>query len=107
EPQDVDQAVSALSSCGVEVSRNRLLALLLNELHGVLQTFNSQGFAPFADAWMALSAHQDQPVRLSFSHGEPIEGVARGVADNGALLVDTASGRQTFHVGEVSLRSLG
>jgi BirA family biotin operon repressor/biotin-[acetyl-CoA-carboxylase] ligase len=105
EPKGVDQAVSALSSCGIELSRNQLLAALLNELHTVLQTFNSHGFAPFAADWMAVSAHHDQPVRLSFSHGAPIEGVARGVADNGALLVDTAQGRQTFHIGEVSLRS--
>ncbi|TDR80510.1 biotin--[acetyl-CoA-carboxylase] ligase [Paludibacterium purpuratum] len=106
EPQGVDQAVAALQSCGVAVSRNRLLALLLNELHVVLTTFEAQGFAPFADEWMAMSAHQDQPVRLSFSHGGPIEGVARGVAENGALLVDTAGGRKIFHVGEVSLRSM-
>lgn len=107
EPQGVDQAVAGLQSCGIQISRNRLLALLLNELHSVLTTFDQQGFAPFSQEWMSLAAHQDQPVQLRFSHGEPVEGVARGVAENGALLVDTAAGRQVFHVGEVSLRSAG
>ena len=44
-------------------------------------------------------------MRLSFSHGEPVDGVACGVADNGALQVETAAGMRTFHVGEVSLRA--
>ncbi|WP_268750422.1 hypothetical protein [Chromobacterium vaccinii] len=43
-------------------------------------------------------------MRLSFSHGEPIDGVACGVADNGALLTETAQGVRAFHIGEVSLR---
>jgi len=105
-PADVDQPVAALTDCGLEVSRNELLAALLNALQQVLTTFNRTGFAPFADEWMQLSAHQDEPVRLSFGPDESIDGMARGVAENGALLVDTPAGRQVFHVGEVSLRRL-
>jgi BirA family biotin operon repressor/biotin-[acetyl-CoA-carboxylase] ligase len=103
-PIEVDQPVAALSDCGIQISRNALLALLLDELHCVFSCFNTQGFAPFGEEWMQLSSHQDQPVCLSFSHGDPVEGIARGVAANGALLVDTATGRRVFHVGEVSLR---
>lgn len=103
-PLEIDQPVAALSEAGVTIGRNALLALLLNELYQVLTDFDRQGFEPFADEWMRLSSHQDQPVRLSFSHGEPVDGIARGVAANGALLVDTADGRRVFHVGEVSLR---
>lgn len=105
-PAEVDQPVAALSDCDIAISRNVLLAQLLNELSLVLSEFNQAGFAPFAEEWMQLSTHQDEPVRLSFSHHEPIEGIARGVAENGALLVDTPAGRQVFHVGEVSLRRL-
>lgn len=105
-PAEIDQPVAALSECGIRISRNALLALLLNELQRVLSSFNQQGFAQFGSEWMALSSHQDQPVRLNFSHGDPVDGIARGVAENGALLVDTATGRRVFHVGEVSLRRL-
>lgn len=105
-PVAVDQPVAALEECGLRIGRNALLAELLNALNQVLAEFDRHGFAPFVAEWERLSAHQDAPVRLSFSHGEPIEGVARGVAENGALLVDTPAGRQVFHVGEVSLRSL-
>lgn len=103
-PGEVDQQVATLRDAGVKVGRNAVLALLLNQLQQVLTEFDANGFAPLREEWMAMSAHQNQRVRLSFSHGEPVEGVARGVADNGALLVETAEGLQTFHVGEVSLR---
>jgi BirA family transcriptional regulator, biotin operon repressor / biotin---[acetyl-CoA-carboxylase] ligase len=106
EPAELDQPIAALAECGITISRNALLAELLNELNRVLTAFNHDGFAPFADEWMLLSAHQDEPVRLSFPQGDALEGVARGVAQNGALLVDTPAGRQVFHVGEVSLRRL-
>ena len=105
-PGEVDQPVAALDQAGVRVGRNALLAALLNELQQVLDAFARQGFAAVREEWLALSAHRDSPVRLSFSHGEPIEGIARGVADDGALEVETATGMQRFHVGEVSLRPL-
>jgi BirA family biotin operon repressor/biotin-[acetyl-CoA-carboxylase] ligase len=33
-----------------------------------------------------------------------VAGVARGIADDGALVVDTPAGPRRFHAGEVSLR---
>lgn len=104
-PPDVDQPVASLADSGVRLSRNELLAALLNSLHEVLLTFNERGFVAVRDEWMGLSAHHDAPVRLLFSHGEPVEGIARGVASNGALLVETDQGIKAYHIGEVSLRS--
>jgi BirA family biotin operon repressor/biotin-[acetyl-CoA-carboxylase] ligase len=106
DPGEVDQPVACLAEAGVKLARSALLAALLNELHRVLSDFDHHGFVPLRQEWMNLSAHQDAPVRLSFSHGEPVQGVARGVAESGALLVDTADGVKTYHAGEVSLRKL-
>lgn len=106
-PENIDQPTAGLNQCGIRLERNALLALLLNELHQMLSEFEVQGFSPFGSEWMALSSHQDQPVRMSFSHGAPVDGIARGVADNGALLVDTVDGPRVFHAGEVSMRRLG
>jgi BirA family biotin operon repressor/biotin-[acetyl-CoA-carboxylase] ligase len=103
---NIDQPIAALSDCGVRIGRNQLLALLLNELESVLTCFNQQGFAPFSEEWMSLSSHQNQPVRLNFSHGDPVEGIARGVAENGTLLVETKGSVRAFHIGEVSLRRI-
>ncbi|RKQ53225.1 BirA family biotin operon repressor/biotin-[acetyl-CoA-carboxylase] ligase [Vogesella indigofera] len=104
-PGEVDQPVANLADAGCKVGRNALLAALLNQLAQVLSQFDSDGFAAFRDEWHQLAAFIGQPVRLSFSHGEPADGVAVGVDDSGALLVDSAAGRRVFHVGEVSLRA--
>ena len=106
EPGDVDQPVACLADAGVQLTRSALLAELLNELHLVLGNFDRNGFVPLREEWMGLSAHQDAPVCLRFSHGEPVEGVVRGVADSGALMVETTEGMKIYHAGEVSLRKL-
>lgn len=103
-PGPVDQPVADLASAGYPISRNALLATLLNQLADVLATFDREGFAAFREEWLAQAAFLQQPVRLQFSHGEPVEGHLRGVDAQGALQVDTAQGVQIFHVGEVSLR---
>ena len=104
-PGEVDQPVANLADAGCKVGRNVLLAALLNQLAQVLSQFDRDGFAAFRNEWHQLAAFIGQPVRLSFSHGEPADGVAVGVDDSGALLVDGAAGRRVFHVGEVSLRA--
>jgi BirA family biotin operon repressor/biotin-[acetyl-CoA-carboxylase] ligase len=88
----VDQPVASLAEAGIRLGRNQLLAALLSELAVVLDTFNREGFAAFRDDWMRCSSHENAPVRLSFSHAEPVDGIARGVAENGALQVETAEG---------------
>lgn len=105
-PGEVDQPVAWLSESAAPASRNRLLSALLNELHDVLTVFNVSGFKPFQQEWTKYCFHQDRPVLLSFTHSDPIEGVACGVNEHGALLVDTVTGMKSFHVGEVSLRSV-
>ncbi|MCW3480301.1 biotin--[acetyl-CoA-carboxylase] ligase [Neisseriaceae bacterium JH1-16] len=104
-PGEVGQPVAGLADAGLHLGRNQLLAELLNELYAVLSGFARDGFGAYRDEWLSYSAHRDQPVTLRFSHSEPVDGIARGVDDKGALLVDTAAGCQVFHVGEVSLRA--
>lgn len=101
----VDQAVADLETAiGAPVDRNRLLASLLVELTAVLERFVAGGFAPLRGEWQALHAHQDQPVCLALPDGREVIGRARGVADDGVLLLETASGVARHHSGEVSLR---
>jgi BirA family biotin operon repressor/biotin-[acetyl-CoA-carboxylase] ligase len=95
-PGEVDQPVASLAEAGIRLGRNQLLAALLSELAVVLDTFNREGFAAFRDDWMRCSSHENAPVRLSFSHAEPVDGIARGVAENGALQVETADGAAYF-----------
>ncbi len=87
--------------------RNQLLALLLNELNRVLLEFERAGFQPFRQEWQRRHVHQDCPVRLSLPGGNSESGLARGVAEDGALLLETAHGVRAFHSGDVSLRAAG
>ena len=83
--------------------RNRLLAALLIELARALETMEAEGFAALRQAWEARHALQGSVVRLALPDGRNAEGIARGVSDEGALLLETAAGVQAFHGGEISL----
>ncbi len=104
QPGAIDQPVACLADAGLRPSRNALLAGLLNDLHDVLTCFGQRGFDGLREEWSDLFAHRDCPVVMTFSHGEPVNGIARGVAASGALQVETARGLETFHAGEVSVR---
>ncbi|MBY4676885.1 bifunctional biotin--[acetyl-CoA-carboxylase] ligase/biotin operon repressor BirA [Marinobacterium arenosum] len=88
---------------GGPVSRNQLLAAVLNSLVPKLERFAVEGFAPFRDAWQAVNAYQDAPVKLLLGPRE-VEGVCLGVDESGALRLRMADGEQLFHGGEISLR---
>lgn len=87
------------------VGRNAFAAALLRELHAMLQTFDRDGFSRVAADWARFDATRDTGVRIL--NGEQVlEGIARGVDTNGALLIDAVDGRHRIHAGEVSLRRL-
>lgn len=83
-------------------SRNALARDLLVELQALLAAYAVQGFAPLRADWEALDLTRDRAVRIS---GEPaLEGIARGVDPDGALLVEVDGQRRAIHSGDVSLR---
>ncbi len=88
---------------GQALDRNRLLALIINQLLPMLEQFSKRGFAPFRDDWLCRDAFADQPICLQ-TQSLTIDGIERGVDDNGALLIETAQGLRAFHGGELSLR---
>ncbi|MBI1174863.1 MAG: biotin--[acetyl-CoA-carboxylase] ligase [Sideroxydans sp.] len=101
----IDQPVSSLAEMSdVPPDRNRLLAILLRELGGVLHGFATTGFAALRAEWEAHHRLQNQPAHLSLPDGKTIAGIVRGVTDGGALRLETPQGMQTFDAGEVSLR---
>lgn len=95
---------AALSRQGrAAASRNALAADLLNRLAIALRQFEASGFAPFVPRWNAQDLTRDRKVRILLGNGE-VDGIARGVAPDGALQVETAQGLTAYHSGEVSLR---
>lgn len=94
------------AALGVDIDANALLAALLGELLTVLDGFAAGGFAALRDEWLARNAWAGRPVRVIVPHGPVVDGTCAGVADDGALLLETASGMQRILSGDVSLRLL-
>jgi BirA family biotin operon repressor/biotin-[acetyl-CoA-carboxylase] ligase len=88
-------------------NRNKLLALILNELMPILATFQQQGFSAYRDRWVELDAFMGKDVAILLGE-ELVMGVACGVDDSGAIVLETATGeRRTYNGGEGSLRIAG
>lgn len=102
----IDQAAADVETlCGQMVDRNQLLARLLTEMNRVLLTFERAGFAALRDEWQRRHVHQGCAVRLTLPGGKSEAGLARGVGEDGALLIETARGVLPFHSGDVSVRA--
>ena len=101
----IEQPVTDLNSVGPTVSRNHVLALVLDELALVLRTFAADGFAPFASQWNMRHAFAGQRVAMSAEGAMPIEGIALGVDPDGVLLLETPNGPRRVTSGELSLRA--
>ncbi|MDX1733817.1 MAG: bifunctional biotin--[acetyl-CoA-carboxylase] ligase/biotin operon repressor BirA [Halioglobus sp.] len=101
----IDQAWTDLAAVtpGQAPGRNRLVAALLDELLPLLADFEEGGFGPWRDAWQALDAYAGQSVVLD-TGSRRLAGVARGVDERGALLLETTSGVQPVYGGEISMR---
>ena len=105
--QRIDQAVTDLRTVGVLADRNRVLGELLGHLAAVLQTFSGHGFGPLRKEWESMHVYSGKPVALRLPDGSVEHGIAAGVSDDGALLLQTSAGLRRFHSGEVSLRAIG
>ncbi|NBX41572.1 MAG: biotin--[acetyl-CoA-carboxylase] ligase [Gammaproteobacteria bacterium] len=97
-----------LLECGVDVAaRNALAARVIARCVEGLKVFGNAGFAPFFAPWRATDALRGRRVRVGET-GREIEGVARGIDAEGALLVENAIGERVRVIaGEVSVRPAG
>ena len=102
---DITQPWTDLDAlAGGTVSRNAVVAALLASLLPALEQFEQHGLAPFLLRYAAMDVLQGRMVRVEEA-GVMHEGMARGLAEDGALRVDI-DGRETcFHAGEVSVRA--
>jgi BirA family transcriptional regulator, biotin operon repressor / biotin---[acetyl-CoA-carboxylase] ligase len=102
----IAQPVTDLATIARQVpQRNHLLAAILIELEQVLEQFAERGFAPLREEWVSRHAHQGRLVTLSSGEGKSTVGRATGVAEDGALLLETARGLERCVSGELSLRA--
>jgi BirA family biotin operon repressor/biotin-[acetyl-CoA-carboxylase] ligase len=100
----INQGWINLQEAGISIDRNELAATLLNELRQSLQQFEIDGLVPFISRWRALDNFIDRPVKLLIGE-QQIFGIARGIDQQGALLLEQNGEIKPFIGGEISLRS--
>ncbi len=83
--------------------RSHLAGVLIGQLALALEEFGREGFAPFYEEWQAADALRSRAVRVERA-GRCMEGVARGIDADGALLFDTDGGLERVVSGEVTVR---
>ena len=106
--ESLGTSAADLLECGVDVAaRNALAARVIARCVEGLKVFGNAGFAPFFAPWRATDALRGRRVRVGET-GREIEGVARGIDAEGALLVENAIGERVRVIaGEVSVRPAG
>ena len=95
-----------LASFGTPPSRNALAAALIAELSAALMEYGARGFAAFAQDWQAADALAGRSVAVLLGGGI-LEGRARGVGADGALLLEADGNLRRIVSGEVSVRPVG
>jgi len=90
---------------GKVLSRNRILAELLNELLTGLQRFEEQGAAGFLSQWADYDMLLNQDVKL-LDGLQTQTGRVLGITEHGALRLRQGSEERHYHSGEISVRAL-
>lgn len=86
------------------INRNLLVAKIAKTLRENLEKFEKNGLAFFIDDWNHLDNFIHRPVKLLIGD-EVIRGIAKGINDQGALLLEQDGKIEAFIGGEISLRS--
>ncbi|MEK7717132.1 MAG: biotin--[acetyl-CoA-carboxylase] ligase, partial [Pseudomonadota bacterium] len=106
DAERIDQPwVDLRNILGETADRNRLAALLIRHLRHMFQVFTEKGFAPFREEWVSRHLYHGRRVRLIQGDREFL-GTVEGIDENGGLIVHLGKGRQVFHSGEISVRSI-
>jgi len=100
---------TSLARHGVSASRrDALLVSLTDAVLSAWARFEATGWAAFETDWARLDTLRDRCVTVyagAVGSSEAFDGVARGVARDGSLRIDTPTGQRRVHAGEVSVRA--
>jgi BirA family biotin operon repressor/biotin-[acetyl-CoA-carboxylase] ligase len=96
-------ATSLKMATGQSWSREQVLAAFLNRLEIVFDEWQDAAtLRPFMDYWNRHDLLSGQAIAIE--QGQQIEeGVARGIDDEGRLLMENADGVRLVHAGDVHL----
>ena len=102
-PSDIDKPCTDLATTsGSRVDKIAIAAACLNSLDRWYATYLADGFAPVRAAWWA--AHAACHTRVSVHDGRHyIEGIARELDNDGALILETKQGVERIIAGDLEL----
>ncbi len=102
---DIDQPFTSVQAHLTEtLDRNRWAALLIDAVYQALKLHDKEGLTPTVRDWPNYDRYYQRPVRILLgSHCH--EGIAQGIDEMGALLVEQGGQLKRYFGGEVSVRS--
>jgi BirA family transcriptional regulator, biotin operon repressor / biotin---[acetyl-CoA-carboxylase] ligase len=83
------------------VSRNQVIRGIAGALLEALALFEARGLDALRGEWEALDAHAGQRLRVRLADGRVVTGIASGLAENGALRLQTQKGVRNVTSGRV------
>jgi BirA family biotin operon repressor/biotin-[acetyl-CoA-carboxylase] ligase len=106
EDTQIDQPWTTLSQVMNEktIDRNRLASRIIQVWQHALTEYESNGMGEFVERWNRIDNFLGRPIKLIMGANE-IRGICRGINQQGAVLLETDKGIESFIGGEISLRS--
>ena len=99
EVADATSGVASVAEIDPDATPATTLARVAPALFAALRSFDTAGFAAFADRFAARDVLRGRHVAGTGTHGE-VEGIAAGIAADGSLRIDTAAGPIAVASGE-------
>ncbi|WP_193017589.1 bifunctional biotin--[acetyl-CoA-carboxylase] ligase/biotin operon repressor BirA [Proteus sp. FME41] len=100
----INQQWVNLEQVGIKIDRNELACEITNALREAFVLFEKQGLSVFIERWKSLDNFMNRRVKLIIGEKE-IFGIAKGINDQGALLLEHNGNVTPYIGGEISLRS--
>ncbi|WP_133405293.1 bifunctional biotin--[acetyl-CoA-carboxylase] ligase/biotin operon repressor BirA [Parashewanella tropica] len=100
--EQIDQPWSDLVDMDIP-SKTEFAIAFHQQLVADLKVFETQGLNPFLSRWQQTDLYKDQVIRLEMGENH-VEGVCRGIDEQGGILLEHDGEVKSFVGGEISLR---
>jgi BirA family biotin operon repressor/biotin-[acetyl-CoA-carboxylase] ligase len=101
-PANIAYAATTIVACGGIASVDGARDVLLDRLARHLEVWSLDGFGPVRAQWLRRSYPIGAAIRAN-TGGESVAGAFAGMDADGALLLDTPSGRRRITAGDIAL----
>lgn len=105
-PASSDEKITQAWENLLYTDRNNLVVELTTALNNAIIEFQKHRLTPFIERWNAIDNFINRPVRLLVGDDVLIEGVEKGISDNGAVLIEHDGIITPYIGGEISLRKM-